>query len=183
MSLSNRYSQSTFTTMNNRAVLLLSLHLLLFSCETIRVSAFSQHGLASSRKGASLSPSLFQRRSPTTTTPASPTNKRMSHRRPRNHSSVQSASQFVADVETASETVLASSTSSQNLGRSLLQALGLGASDDELTLRQRIGKMGVCAAMAYSVISQINSGTTVSVSWFMYASRVSRSKVKKRSTC
>jgi len=49
--------------------------------------------------------------------------------------------------------------------------LGLAADKDGLTLRQRITKMGIFAAMTYNVVSQLNSGTTVSIAWYLFSAR------------
>ncbi|KAL7568413.1 hypothetical protein ACA910_012131 [Epithemia clementina (nom. ined.)] len=45
------------------------------------------------------------------------------------------------------------------------------SSEDGMTLRQRLTKTGVYAAMSYNVVSQINSGSSTSIAWFFYSMR------------
>ena len=56
----------------------------------------------------------------------------------------------------------------------ILKYMGLGTNEDGLTLRQRLTKMGVYAAMSYNVVSQVNSGSSTSIAWFFYSLRVSK---------
>ena len=55
---------------------------------------------------------------------------------------------------------------------------GTAANEDGLTLRQRLTKMGVFAAMSYNVVSQVNSGSSMSIAWYLFSFRVSRQTVE-----
>jgi len=49
---------------------------------------------------------------------------------------------------------------------------------DGLSMRQRLTKMGIFAAMSYNVISHVNSGTTMTIAYYLYSTRTGLSPLE-----
>jgi len=81
----------------------------------------------------------------------------------------------VSDADETEELAdsIESSNSTERLGPLARLRKYYAKSDDGLTFRQRLGKMGLNVALSYGWVSNMSYAVTVSLAWYIFSKRVS----------